>query len=135
MVYEGILIELPFAEFFLKKFRSKLCDFRDMGSLDRDVFKNLQEIQKYTSEELTELSLNFTIVNDVFGRNKVIELKEKGKHIPVTIDNVAEYIHRISDYRLNKQMKDVAEAFIDHGFFSIIEKKYFKTNFKFKFKN
>lgn len=46
-VFEGVLLELPLAGFFLKKFSGKLCDLGDLASLDPDVHRNLLALREY----------------------------------------------------------------------------------------
>lgn len=55
-----------------------------------------------------DLSLNFTVVDSVYGNNQEVELKPGGKDIPVVNDNAIEYIHRVADFRLNKQVQSVS---------------------------
>ena len=38
---------------------------------------------------------------------QVVELKPDGKKIPVTNENRVEYIHRMSDYLLNKRVRQL----------------------------
>jgi hypothetical protein len=44
--------------------------------------------------DLSELSLTFSLSIEAFGTMREVELKPGGKDIPVTNDNVIEYIHR-----------------------------------------
>lgn len=50
-LYEGMLLELPLAAFFLKKMRGGVCDINDMPSLDPEVYKHLLQLRHYTGEE------------------------------------------------------------------------------------
>ena len=47
-LYEGMLLELPLAAFFLKKMRGGVCDINDMPSLDPEVYKHLLQLRHYT---------------------------------------------------------------------------------------
>ena len=49
-VYDGILIELRLAPFFLRKMLGKEMYFDDLESLDEDLYKNLMWTKKYTGE-------------------------------------------------------------------------------------
>ena len=53
---------------------------------------------------MSELGLDFTVVNNELGEAQVEELKPGGKDIPVTSANHIEYIHLMADYRLNRQV-------------------------------
>lgn len=46
-LYEGILLELPLAAFFLKKMRGGVCDINDLPSLDPEVYKNLLQLRHF----------------------------------------------------------------------------------------
>lgn len=105
-VYEGILVELPFAGFFLKKFHSLFCTINDLPTLDPEMYQNLMMLRSYPGR-VDELSLNFTIADGSYGDISEVELKPGGKNIPVTNHNAIEYIHRVADHRLNKQVHKV----------------------------
>ncbi|MEW5297235.1 MAG: hypothetical protein WDW36_000459 [Sanguina aurantia] len=117
-MYEGILVELPFAGFFLKKLRGGYCDLQDMPTLDPEVARNLSSLATYRGD-VAELSLTFSITDSVFGEHREVELKPDGRSIAVTHDNVMEYIHRVAEYRLNTQLRPAVGAFLG-GLFSII---------------
>lgn len=51
--------------------------------------------------------MDFTIASDEFGEAKVIELKPDGRNISVDKDNVIEYIHLVSDYKINRSVKNI----------------------------
>ncbi|GMH39401.1 hypothetical protein BSKO_07299 [Bryopsis sp. KO-2023] len=123
-VYEGILLELPLAGFFLKKFRSSFCDINDLPTLDPEMYRSLLLLRNYPGN-VSDLSVNFTVIDSVYGDNREVELKSGGKDIPVTNDNAIEYIHRVADFRLNKQVRSVSRAFLQ-GFFSIIRPEWVK---------
>ncbi len=61
-------------------------------------------MKDYTGD-ITELGLNFTVVDNDLGETRVYELKTGGHDIPVTASNRIEYIHLMADYRLNKQVR------------------------------
>lgn len=56
-------------------------------------------------------------------RQREVELKPGGRGVPVTPDNVTEYIHRLADFRLNRQMDRSAAAFL-RGFFCLIRPRW-----------
>ncbi|XP_033636657.1 ubiquitin-protein ligase E3C-like [Asterias rubens] len=112
VLYENLLVELPFASFFLTKLLSKHADvdIHHLASLDPEMYKNLLFLKDYTGD-ITELGLNFTVVDNDLGEMRVYELKTGGHDIPVTASNRIEYIHLMADYRLNKQMRPHILAF------------------------
>lgn len=117
-VYEGILLELPLANFFLKKFRSSFCDINDLPSLDPEMYRSLVTLRNYPGE-VSDLCLSFTVVDSIYGDNREVELKPGGRDTSVTNENAIEYIHRVADYRLNQQVKAVCRAFLQ-GFYEVI---------------
>uniref|UniRef100_A0A8C9TXE0 Ubiquitin-protein ligase E3C n=1 Tax=Scleropages formosus TaxID=113540 RepID=A0A8C9TXE0_SCLFO len=111
-LYENMLVELPFASFFLSKLlgTSAEVDIHHLASLDPEVYRNLLFLKSY-DEDVEELGLNFTVVNNDLGEAQVVELKPGGKDIPVTNGNRIAYIHLVADYRLNKQIRPHCLAF------------------------
>ncbi|XP_053323688.1 ubiquitin-protein ligase E3C [Spea bombifrons] len=111
-LYENMLVELPFASFFLSKLlgTSADVDIHHLASLDPEMYRNLLFLKSYEGD-VEELGLNFTVVNNDLGEAQVVELKMGGKDIPVTSANRIAYIHLVADYRLNKQIRQHCLAF------------------------
>ncbi|KAF5893793.1 ubiquitin-protein ligase E3C, partial [Clarias magur] len=111
-LYENMLVELPFASFFLSKLlgTSADVDIHHLSSLDPEMYRNLLFLKSYEGD-VEDLGLNFTIVNNDLGEAQVVELKPGGKDIPVTTANRIAYIHLVADYRLNKQIRAHCLAF------------------------
>ncbi|KAG3289179.1 UBE3C-containing [Ictidomys tridecemlineatus] len=95
-LYENLLVELPFAGFFLSK----------LLGINPEVCRNLLFLKN-----AEELALNFTMVNNDLGVPQVVELKLGGKDIPVTSVNHISYILLVADYRLNTQIHSHCLAF------------------------
>ena len=113
-IYENMLNEIPFSFFFLAKLLAKNqasdIDIHFLASLDPLMYKNLLYLKNYQGD-VSELGLDFTVVQSDLGENKIIELKPNGKEIQVTAQNRIEYIHLISDHILNKQIRPHVSAF------------------------
>uniref|UniRef100_A0A8C6NWV2 Ubiquitin-protein ligase E3C n=1 Tax=Nothobranchius furzeri TaxID=105023 RepID=A0A8C6NWV2_NOTFU len=111
-LYENMLVEMPFASFFLSKLlgTSADVDIHHLASLDPEMYRNLLFLKSYEGD-VEELGLNFTVVNNDLGEAQVVELKPGGKDIPVTTANRIAYIHLVADYRLNKQIRPHCLAF------------------------
>ena len=105
-IYENLLTELHFADFFLKKLLAKTAtgnvDIHYLKSLDPMLFKNLLYLKQYPGD-VTELQLDFSVTIDEMGVMKQVDLKPNGRHIVVTNDNVREYIFLMADFKLNRQ--------------------------------
>lgn len=113
-IYEKVMVELPFASFFLAKILSRQnpsdVDWHNLASLDPVLYKNLVYLKNYQGD-VADLNLDFTITNNELDEREVVELKSGGSKIPVTRTNKVEYVHLVADYRLNKQIKVQCAAF------------------------
>ncbi|XP_011496921.1 PREDICTED: ubiquitin-protein ligase E3C [Ceratosolen solmsi marchali] len=111
-LYENLLAELPFAEFFLSKIvgTQSDVDVHHLASLDPIMYRNLLYLKSYKGD-VTDLGLDFTILSDELGERRVDELKQGGANITVTNHNRIEYIHLMADYKLNKQIRAQCHAF------------------------
>ena len=74
------------------------------------MYKNLLSLKTYDGD-VSDLGLDFSVVNNDFGQTKVEELKSGGRDIPVTNSNKIEYIHLMADYKINKQIRQHCMAF------------------------
>lgn len=54
--------------------------------------------------DVKELFLDFTVTEESFGKQHIIELKPGGKDVSVTNENKMQYIHAMADYKLNRQV-------------------------------
>lgn len=60
-------------------------------------------LQNYEGD-VKELSLDFTVTEESFGKMHIVELRPGGKDTIVTKDNKLQYIHAMADYKLNRQV-------------------------------
>lgn len=112
-LYENLLVELPFAGFFLCKLVHHgrgTVGAHHLASLDPELYRHLLSLKHYEGD-IEDLCLNFTVVNSEIGQTKVVELKPNGVDVPVTKANYIEYIHLMAHYRLNVQMEWQFQAF------------------------
>ncbi|KIK81041.1 hypothetical protein PAXRUDRAFT_833139 [Paxillus rubicundulus Ve08.2h10] len=123
-LYEGILIEVAFAGFFLAKWLGKQSFLDDLASLDPDLYQGLVFLKNYTGN-MEDLSLNFTVATDEFGLAKAVDLIPDGSNVPVTRENRLQYIYLISHYKLSKQIKLQSEAFFE-GLSEMVDPKWLR---------
>ncbi|EIE22502.1 HECT-domain-containing protein [Coccomyxa subellipsoidea C-169] len=109
-LYEGILLEVPLAGFFLKKLLRRGCDLNDLPSLDAELYRQLLFLRDYDGD-VEDLALTFTVTDSDFGTNREIELVPGSRERAVTDGNRLEYIHRVANFRLNVQIKRATDAF------------------------
>ncbi|KAG8809444.1 hypothetical protein FRC17_003444, partial [Serendipita sp. 399] len=108
-LYEGILVDVSFAGFFLAKWLGKQSFLDDLASLDPELYQGLIFLKNYAD----------------LGTTRTVELKPGGSSIPVTKDNRLEYIYLVSYYRLTGQIKKQCDAFFE-GLSEIIDPKWLR---------
>ncbi|KAL7276597.1 ubiquitin-protein ligase (E3) [Rhizina undulata] len=129
-LYEGILVDIGFAPFFLLKWSQVPGEksgatggvgVNDLRDLDRGLYNGLVTLKNYPGDVEADFSLNFTVTSQLpSGRIKTAELKPEGHNIPVTNSNRLEYIHLISRFRLLLQPYLQTQYFLK-GLNSIID--------------
>ncbi|PGH32033.1 ubiquitin-protein ligase E3 C [[Emmonsia] crescens] len=135
-LYEGILVDVSFAGFFLLKwaltggtssarkessYRANLNDVRD---LDESLYQGLLQLKNY-SGDVEDFALNFTVTDTIAvpikrpdGTTETItesmtkDLKPHGSEIPVTNQNRLVYISYIARHRLQAQPYLQTNAFL-----------------------
>ncbi|KAM0725175.1 Ubiquitin-protein ligase E3B [Formica fusca] len=122
-VYEGIVVDVPFASFFVSQFSGQtggaLYSWLDeLASLDRDLYRSLTLVKHYKGD-IRQLELTFSLDEDVLGKLVTHELIPGGRTTAVTNQNKIQYIHHMAHYRMYHQIKEQTTAFIK-GFRSII---------------
>ncbi|KDR77942.1 hypothetical protein GALMADRAFT_244909 [Galerina marginata CBS 339.88] len=123
-MYEGILVDVAFAGFFLAKWLGRQSFLDDLSSLDPDLYNGLIFLKHYTGDT-EDLSLNFTMAVEEFGVTKTVDLIPNGSNVAVTKENRLLYIYLVSHYRLSKQIKLQSEAFFE-GLSEMIDQKWLR---------
>ncbi|XP_026435029.1 E3 ubiquitin-protein ligase UPL6-like isoform X1 [Papaver somniferum] len=119
-MFEGILVDIPFATFFLSKLKQKHNYLNDLPSLDPELYRHLIFLKHYKGD-ISALELYFVIVSNEYGEQTEEELILGGKEIRVTNENVIRYIHLIATHRLNIQIRRQSTHFL-RGFSQLIQK-------------
>ncbi|KAK9497841.1 hypothetical protein O3M35_003756 [Rhynocoris fuscipes] len=110
-IYERVIVDIPLAEFFLAKIIDTTSLYPSLlYSLDNDLFKNISYLRTYNGDYST-LGLDFSTTNSSFGSNELIQLKPNGSEIPVTGENVLEYLHLLSKQKLHVDISKQTRAF------------------------
>ncbi|KAI1175220.1 hypothetical protein F4777DRAFT_340623 [Nemania sp. FL0916] len=123
-MYEGILIDISFASFFLLKWassgQSTSTDYRaninDLRDLDLELYQGLMSLKNYPGD-VADLSLDFTIADSVWdssGHRRTISrpLRKDGASIPVTNKDRPLYISYVANHRLVAQQYKQTKAFL-----------------------
>lgn len=136
-LYEGILVDIHFAPFFLLKwsltggphsatresaYRANLNDLRD---LDEALYQGLLQLKKYKVDDIDALALTFEITDTLFPADRpssyhpsqapiprTVELRPGGSNIPVTSTNRPVYISYVARHRLSVQPFQQTSAFL-----------------------
>lgn len=122
-IYEGILVDVRFASFFLnsilrRNHSAMYSSIDELPSLDPEMHKHLNFIKNYDGD-VSDLDLVFAYDEDMLGQMVTHDLKPGGRAISVTNTNKFSYIHLMAMFRIHTQIKEVSAAFIS-GFYSII---------------
>ncbi|GER31451.1 ubiquitin-protein ligase [Striga asiatica] len=121
-MHEGILVDIPFATFFLSKLKQKYNYLNDLPSLDPELYRHLIYLKRYQGN-ISELELYFVIANNEYGEQTEEELLPGGKNIRVTNENVITFIHLVANHRLNFQIRKQSSHFL-RGFQQLINKEW-----------
>lgn len=127
-LYEGILVDIKFAGFFLNKWlglHGYVDEIAGLESLDKDLYRGLIALKNYTGDVENDFSLNFTVSKDEFGEQTVSELIPGGSDIPVTRENRLSYIYHMTRYRLSVQIDAQCRAFFG-GLSDLIDPRWLK---------
>ncbi|KAJ9605373.1 ubiquitin-protein ligase (E3) [Cladophialophora chaetospira] len=132
-LYEGILVDVSFAGFFLLKwaltggttvasnesgYRATINDLREF---DEELYQGLLKLKNYPGDVENDFGLDFTVtdtitIEDDHGNEThqtiTKELRPNGAKTAVTNANRPAYIDRIVRYRLQQQPKAVTDAFL-----------------------
>ncbi|KAK0704161.1 hypothetical protein B0T21DRAFT_299527 [Apiosordaria backusii] len=119
-MYEGILINVVFAGFFLLKWATadtKQVNLNDLRELDEDLYRGLL-FMKNNEDEVDDLGLNFAVHDDISApedkqpRIVTRPLCPNGNNVPVTKENRLLYITQVAKYRLHVQPFAQTQAFL-----------------------
>ncbi|KAH7673883.1 HECT domain-containing protein [Dioscorea alata] len=109
-LYEGILLDYSFSLVFVQKLLGRYSFLDDLSALDPELYRNLIYVKNFDGD-VAELSLDFTVTEELCGKRIVSELKPDGKNVCVTNENKRQYVHAVADYKLNRQVLPFANAF------------------------
>ncbi|XP_047316550.1 E3 ubiquitin-protein ligase UPL7 isoform X2 [Impatiens glandulifera] len=123
-LYEGILLDYSFSLVFVQKLLGRYSFLDELSTLDSELYKNIMYVKHYNGD-VRELCLDFTVTEESLGKRQVIDLKPGGKDICVTNENKLQYIHAMADYKLNRQILPLSNAFL-RGLMDLISPSWLK---------
>ncbi|PSS03360.1 hypothetical protein BD289DRAFT_478537 [Coniella lustricola] len=129
-LYEGILLDVVFAGFFLLKWAAAASDsgyranINDLREFDEELYHGMMRLKNY-SDDVSELGLDFTIEDQVSQPNEPTrivtrQLMPDGDKTAVTNENKLLYVNYVARHRLVAQPFLVTRAFLT-GLGTIIE--------------
>lgn len=101
--YEGILLDVPLAGFFLSSLKGRHVEFNDLTTLDPELYRNLVSLKRYDGN-VEDLCLYFTAIDRSGMEDTEIELIPNGSNTVVTKANVPRYLNCMSVFLLRAQM-------------------------------
>lgn len=134
-LYEGILVDISFAPFFLMQWadqpgsdthrpRPSLNELRDY---DEELYQGLYYLKNHI-DSAEELGLTFTVAHEMTRANGTTKILERsilpnGDAMSVTKDNAIQYISCMAQYRLHYESATQSDRFLK-GLRSIIEPRW-----------
>lgn len=116
-LHEGRVLDCHFSRAVYKRMLGKQPNLKDLESMDLDYYKSLVWIlENDITEILTE---DFSVIEEQFGEEKVVDLIPDGRTIPVTEENKRDYVQKLVEYRLTGSVSEQLDHFI-RGFHDII---------------
>lgn len=116
-LHEGRVLDCHFSRAVYKRLLGKEPNLKDLESMDLDYYKSLLWIlENDITDVITE---DFSVVEEQFGEEKIVDLIPDGRNIPVTEDNKREYVNAQVRYRLTTSVREQLENFV-RGFHDII---------------
>ena len=126
-VYEGILVDVPLAGFFLAKLRDgRPPELNDLATLDGETYRHLLSLKTLAPADVASLGLDFTATDQSRYASRrgdahaSVELVPGGGDVAVTAANRGRYVHLMAHHLLHRQIKKQSAAFV-RGFRSLIE--------------
>ncbi|KAH6842802.1 hypothetical protein B0I37DRAFT_204008 [Chaetomium sp. MPI-CAGE-AT-0009] len=122
-LYEGILIDISFAGFFLLKWASSAggadsyrANINDLRELDEELYQGMLRLKNYPGD-VSDLSLDFTITDQISlpgepFRTTTRNLVPNGENVAVTNENRPLYISYVARHRLIIQPYAQTRAFL-----------------------
>lgn len=122
-LYEGILIDIVFAGFFLLKWASPAgaadtyrANINDLRELDEELYQGMLRLKNYPGD-VADLSLDFTITDQISLPGEPIRtvtrsLIPNGENVAVTNENRPLYISYVARHRLVVQPYAQTRAFL-----------------------
>lgn len=122
-IYNSTIIDLPFPLVLYKKLLKEAPTIQDIAHLSPSMARGLESLLKYDGDDFeSTFCLNFEITRQRFDQTINVELVPNGSKIPVTKENVKQYVNAYIDFILNKSVEHAFNAF-NSGFHHVCGSK------------
>lgn len=98
------IFELLNAEVFLTWVTILCVKALHLSGILRQQIYCFMVIFQHFDGDVSDLSLDFSVTEEMFGKWIVVELRPGGKDVAVTNENKLQYVHAMADYKLNRQV-------------------------------
>ncbi|OHT10301.1 ubiquitin ligase [Tritrichomonas foetus] len=116
-INNSVILPIRFPVILYKKLQGKsVYTLKDLAEIKKDVAENLEKLRM--SDDVSETYLTFSYDYRVYGTLKTVDFIENGRNIPVTNENVNNYIQLYINWILDNSIKNQFEAFKD-GFLRV----------------
>jgi len=108
-IHNGIVLPIRFPYILYKKLfhPNREISVNDIMDINPNLFHSLNHLltMKRFNEDISDLCLTFDINIDMIGQNKVISLIENKSGVPLTNDNVEQYVNLYTEWELIKSIE------------------------------
>lgn len=117
-----MLFESELAPAFLNILLGRANQLDDLIHVDNVLYRSLMDMKRRANlgEDISLYDLSFEYSYEVYGIHVTEEIKPNGSSIPVTNQNIREYILLLANYRQNVMIRSQCRAFLK-GFRDMIE--------------
>jgi hypothetical protein len=110
-VWEGIVVSIPLAPFFLNNVLQRTNVLEDLEVMDPAQYHSLLRLQEMPDVE--DAGLYFCVDEVAFDTPvRTVPLIPNGENIPVTNANVVRYLHLLAHHRLVRAFQPFTDAFV-----------------------
>ncbi|KAI9217099.1 hypothetical protein BC828DRAFT_411555 [Blastocladiella britannica] len=108
-LYDGILVDVAFAPFFLNHWLGRRNLLEDLPSYDPQLARSLLSLSGFTSKDMHELGLTFSVDAEGGG---IVDLIRDGRNVPVTSSNRIKYSYLLANFKLNAEIHRACSGFL-----------------------
>jgi ubiquitin-protein ligase E3 A len=112
-IYNSIILDIPFPMVVYKRLKGNTqpLTVEDLAELDPRLGKSLGEMLRFQGDVQATFCASFEVAVEEWGEWKTHELVPGGSEIPVTNENVADYVQRYVQWVLVDSVKGQFDAF------------------------